>query len=86
MNQQRRSFLLRALLLALLACVFGAVCAARIRAADDAAGPSAVGAKSAESSDSAAAKARPAAHVANNSRPAANVNCENDMGGLLWLY
>ncbi len=53
MNKQSRSFLLRALLLALLACMFCAVRAARIRAADATAGPSAVAVKSAGPSDSA---------------------------------
>ena len=54
MNKQSRSLLLRALLLALIACVFFAVRAARIRAADAPADPSPVAAKAARPSDSAA--------------------------------
>jgi biopolymer transport protein ExbB len=57
-NRRRRSFLFRALLLALLACLFCALSATRVHAADDKAGPAAVTVKPVSPSDSAAAEPR----------------------------
>ena len=58
MNRQRQSLLLRALLLALIACVFFAIRAAQVRAEGEPSDPAAVAVKPAEPADSAATEPR----------------------------